>query len=128
MKAGRSWADAIQILKERKRQPRLLYPAELSITINEKKQDIPWQNQIYTISFHKSSPTKDSRWITPIQGVKLHPRRSKKVIFQQTHMNIIPPTTRTLTEINNWFSLKSLNMKINIAKYPNQLKFKNMYN
>jgi hypothetical protein len=41
MKAGRSWADAIQILKERKRQPRLLYPAELSITINEKKQDIP---------------------------------------------------------------------------------------
>jgi hypothetical protein len=24
-------------------------------------QDIPWQNQIYTISFHKSSPTKNNR-------------------------------------------------------------------
>jgi hypothetical protein len=34
MKARRSWADAIQTLKEHKCQPRLLYPAKLSITID----------------------------------------------------------------------------------------------
>jgi hypothetical protein len=35
MKAGRSWADVIQTLREHKCQPRLLYPAKLSITIDE---------------------------------------------------------------------------------------------
>ena len=34
MKARRSWADVIQTLRENKCQPRLLYPAKLSITIN----------------------------------------------------------------------------------------------
>jgi hypothetical protein len=33
MKARRSWADLIQTLREHKCQPRLLYPAKLSITI-----------------------------------------------------------------------------------------------
>jgi hypothetical protein len=35
MKARRSWADVIQTLREHKCQPRLLYPAKLSITIDE---------------------------------------------------------------------------------------------
>jgi hypothetical protein len=34
MKARRSWTDVIQTLKEDKCQPRLLYPAKLSITID----------------------------------------------------------------------------------------------
>jgi hypothetical protein len=36
MKARRSWADVIQTLREQKCQPRLLYPAKLSITIGRK--------------------------------------------------------------------------------------------
>jgi hypothetical protein len=35
MKARRSWPDVIQTLREHKCQPRLLYPAKLSITIDE---------------------------------------------------------------------------------------------
>jgi hypothetical protein len=34
MKAKRAWTDVIQTLREYKFQPRLLYPAKLSITIN----------------------------------------------------------------------------------------------
>jgi hypothetical protein len=34
MKAKRSWADMIQTLREHKCQPRLLYAAKLSITID----------------------------------------------------------------------------------------------
>jgi hypothetical protein len=34
MKARRSWRDVIQTLREHKWQPRLLYPAKLSITID----------------------------------------------------------------------------------------------
>ena len=38
MKARRSWTDVIQTLKEHKCQPRLLYPAKLSITIGEENK------------------------------------------------------------------------------------------
>jgi hypothetical protein len=34
MKARRSWTDVTQTLREHKCQPRLLYPAKLSITID----------------------------------------------------------------------------------------------
>jgi hypothetical protein len=34
MKARRFWTDVIQMLREHKCQPRLLYPAKLSITID----------------------------------------------------------------------------------------------
>ena len=34
MKARRSWTEVIQTLKEHKCQPRLLYPAKLSVTID----------------------------------------------------------------------------------------------
>jgi hypothetical protein len=34
MKARRSWTDVIQKLREHKCQPRVLYPAKLSITID----------------------------------------------------------------------------------------------
>jgi hypothetical protein len=38
MKARRSWADLIQTLREHKCQPRLLYPAKLSITIDRESK------------------------------------------------------------------------------------------
>jgi hypothetical protein len=38
MKARRSWADVIKILREHKCQPRLLYPAKLSINIDKENK------------------------------------------------------------------------------------------
>jgi len=35
MKARRAWTDVVQTLREHKFQPRLLYPAKISITIDE---------------------------------------------------------------------------------------------
>jgi hypothetical protein len=49
-----------------------------------RNQIIPRQNQIYKISFHESSPSKDNKGKTPTKARKLHPRKNKKVIFQQT--------------------------------------------
>jgi len=40
-------------------------------------QDMPCHEQIYTISFHKSSPTKDDRWKIPVQGRKLQPEKER---------------------------------------------------
>jgi hypothetical protein len=47
---------------------------------------------IYILFFHKASSTKDNRWKTPTQGGKLHPRKSKKVIFQKTQKKIATQT------------------------------------
>jgi hypothetical protein len=82
MKAKRSWTDVIQTLREHKCQPRRLYPAKFSITIDGETK--VFQSQIHTISFHESSPSKDNKGKTPTQGWKLCPRKSKKVILQQT--------------------------------------------
>jgi hypothetical protein len=38
----------------------------------------------HTISFHESGPSKDNKGKTPTKGQKPHPRKSKKVILQQT--------------------------------------------
>ena len=39
MKARRAWTDVIQTLREHKLQPRLLYPAKLSITIDGENKE-----------------------------------------------------------------------------------------
>jgi hypothetical protein len=69
---------------------------------------------MYTISFHKSSPTKDDRWKTPTQGGKLYPRKKQESNLstnpkEDSHTNIIPPLTTKITS-NNHFSLISLNI------------------
>jgi hypothetical protein len=72
------------ILIENKCQLRLLYPAKLTITIDGETKVFHKKKQIHTISFHESSPSKDNKGKTSTQGRKLCPRRSKKVILQQT--------------------------------------------
>jgi hypothetical protein len=64
MKARRSWAGVIQILRGHKGQPRLLYPAKLSITIDGETKVFHDKTKIIK-SFHKSSPSKDNKGKTP---------------------------------------------------------------
>jgi hypothetical protein len=103
MKDRRSWKDVIQILREHKCQPRLLNPAKLSITIDGETKVFHDKKQIHTLTFHKSSPSKNNKGKTKqnktkqtkknnnnkkqnktIQGQEPCPRKSKKVITQQT--------------------------------------------
>jgi hypothetical protein len=81
MKARRSWTDAIQTLRELKWQPRLLYPAKLSITIDGETKVFHNKTK-FTQSFHEFNTSKDNKGKTPTQRWKLHPRKSKKVILQ----------------------------------------------
>jgi hypothetical protein len=83
MIARRSWTDVIQTLREHKCQPRLLYPAKLSITI-VRETKVFHDKTKFTQSVHESNPSKDNKGKTPTQGGKLHLRKSKKVILQQT--------------------------------------------
>jgi hypothetical protein len=67
------------------------------------------KNQIYTISLHQYSSSKDNKWRTPTQGGKLHPRKSKKIIFFKktkkkiTTKDIILPLTTKITESKHFF-------------------------
>jgi hypothetical protein len=45
LKARRSWADVIQTLREQKCQPRLLYPAKLSINIEGETKIVYHKNK-----------------------------------------------------------------------------------
>jgi hypothetical protein len=49
MKASRSWTDVIQTLREHKCQPRLLYPAKLSITIDRGTKVFHDKQNLHTI-------------------------------------------------------------------------------
>jgi hypothetical protein len=56
---------------------------------------------------------------TSTRGGKLHPRKSKKVTFQQTQKKIatqIPPQTTEITGSNNHFS--SISLSINELNSP----------
>ena len=80
IKTRRSWADVIQTLREHNCQPRLLYPAKPSITVDGETKILHKKKQIYTISFHKPSPSKD-KMEKSTKEEKLHPRKCKKIIF-----------------------------------------------
>ena len=83
MKARRSWTDVIQTLREHKCQPRLLYPAKLSITIDEETK--VFHNKTKFTHYFSVNPALQ-KIITEkkIQGQKPRPRKRKKVIPQQT--------------------------------------------
>jgi hypothetical protein len=106
MKARRSWADVIQTLREHKCQPRLQYPAKLSITIDGE-----------TKIFHNK--TKFTQYLSKnpalqriIDGKHQYKKgnytlQKARIIFQQTHTNIISPLTTKITGSNDHFSLIS---------------------
>ena len=83
MKARRSWTDVVQTLREHKGQPRLLYPAKLSITIDGGMK--VFHDKIKFARYLSMNPALQ-RIITEkkkkIQGWKPRPRKSKKVVPQ----------------------------------------------
>jgi hypothetical protein len=86
MKARRSWKDVIQIVREHKWQPRLLYPAKLSITIDGHTK--VFHDKTKFTHYLSTNPALQ-RIITEkkkktIQGWKPCPRKNKKVILQLT--------------------------------------------
>jgi hypothetical protein len=84
MKARRSWTDVIETLREHKCQHRLLYPNKLSITIDGETKIFHDKTKLTQYIFNESIPSNDNNGKTPIQGRKLLPRKSKKIILQQT--------------------------------------------
>jgi hypothetical protein len=46
-----------------------------------RNQGIPSQKTNLHKIFPKIQPSSDNKWKTPTQGEKLHPRKSKKIIF-----------------------------------------------
>jgi hypothetical protein len=83
MKARRSWTDVIQTLSKHKCQPRLLYPVKLSITIDGETKVL--HDKTKFTQYLSMNPALQ-RIITEKTNtrMKLCPRKSKKVILQQT--------------------------------------------
>jgi hypothetical protein len=79
MKGRRSWTNVIQTLREHKCQPRLLYPAKLSITIDGETK--VFHDKTKSTQYLSMNPALQ-RIITEkkktIQGLKLCPRNARK--------------------------------------------------
>jgi hypothetical protein len=85
MKASRSWTDVMQTLREHKCQPRLLYPAKFSITTDGETKVL--HDKTKFTQYLSTNPALQRITKGKHQhnvGWKLHPRKSKKVIFEQT--------------------------------------------
>jgi hypothetical protein len=115
MKARRSWADVIQTLREHKCQPRLLYPANLSITIDREKK-IFYDKTKYT-QYLSTNPALqriiDGKHQHKEGNYTLEKKQESNLstnLKEDSHTNIIPPLTTKITESNNRFSLISLNI------------------
>jgi hypothetical protein len=67
----------------------LLYPAKFAKTIDGESKIFHDKTKF---TQYLSSPTKLNRWKTPSKGGKLHPRKSKKELFQQTQKKIATQT------------------------------------
>jgi hypothetical protein len=114
MKARRSWRDVIQTLREQKCQPRLLYPAKLSITIDGE-----------TKVFHdKTKFTKCLSRNPALQRIITEKKKYKDENYTQkkqesnpstnlkedSHKNRMPTLTTKILGSNNYFSLMSINI------------------
>jgi hypothetical protein len=88
MKARRAWTDVIQTLTEHKCQPRLLYPAKVSITVDGEAKVFHNRTKFtYSLSTNPTLQriiTETNQNKTKIEGQKPSPRKSKKVIRQKT--------------------------------------------
>jgi hypothetical protein len=87
MKTRRSWTDVTQTLREHKWQPRLLYPAKLSITIDGETKmfhDKTKFTHYLSTNLALQRITTTTTTTKTKQGRKTRPKKSKKVIPQQT--------------------------------------------
>jgi hypothetical protein len=112
MKARRSWTDIIQTLREHKCQPRLLYPAKLSITIDgeTKVYSILFHDKTKFTQYHSTNPAlqriitgkhqyKDGT--TPYKKQESNPSTNLK---EDSHKNRVPTLTTKIRGSNNYFS------------------------
>ena len=122
MKGRRSWTDVKWTKIEHKCQPRLQYPAKLSITIDGE-----------TKVFHDKTKFTQYLSMNPalqriIKG-KLQHKEGNYALEKARNLkndickNRIPTLTTKITGSNNYFSLISLN--INGFKYPLKLEWYN---
>ena len=66
----------------------------------KKNQDIPWQKQIITISFHKSSPTKDNRWKTSTERDRIHQNKQTNKQTKPQESNLLPTKSKEDSHTN----------------------------
>jgi hypothetical protein len=74
----------MQTPREHKCQPRILYPAKLSITRDGETKVFHDKTKFTQYLSTNPALQRIIKGKKPTQGQKLHPRKSKKVILQQT--------------------------------------------
>jgi hypothetical protein len=80
-----------------------------------RNQSIPLENQIHTLSFHKSSPSKDNnrkknQYKDGNHALEKQESNPSKNLKKDSHKNRMPTLTTKIIGSNNYFSLIPLNI------------------
>ena len=114
MKARRAWTDVIQTLREHKCQPRLLYPAKLSITIDGENKifhdKTKFTHYLYTNPALQRIITEKKNTRTETTPQKKQESNPSTNLKEDSHKNRMPTLTTKIIGSNNYFSLISFNI------------------
>jgi hypothetical protein len=113
MKARRSWTDVIQTLREHIFQPRLLYPAKLSITIDGETKvfhdKTKFTHYLSTNLALQRIITEKNQYKDGKHVLKKQKGNPSTNLKEDSHNNRMPILTTKIIGSNNYFSLISLN-------------------
>jgi hypothetical protein len=113
MKARRSWTDIIQTLREHKCQPRLLYPAKLSNTVDGETK--VFHDRTKFTHYLSMNPAIQRIITKKKKGQTSRPRKKQESnpstnLKYDSPKNRMPTLTTKILGSNNCFSLISLNI------------------
>jgi hypothetical protein len=112
MKARRSWTDVIQTLREHKCQPRLLYPAKLSITIQGETKvfhdKTKFTQYLSTNAALQNILTEKHQYNDGNDTLKKQESNPSTNLKEDSHKNRIRTLTTKIIGSNNYFSLISM--------------------
>ena len=76
LQAGREWQKIFQVMRTRGLQPRLLYPARLSVKIEGQIRSFPRQKKSKRIHLHQTSSASDAKGTASRKGRKRERERN----------------------------------------------------
>jgi len=107
MKARRAWTDVIQTLREYKYQPRLLYPAKFSITIDGETKYSTTKPFTHYFSMNpalQSIITEEKTTSTETTSWKKQESNPSTNLKEESHKNRMPTLTTKIKEATITFT------------------------
>ena len=100
LQARREWHDLFKVMKGKKLQPRILYPARLSFRFDGESKSFPDKQKLKRIQHHQTSFTTNAK------GTSLGRKQEKENTYLQKINSTIKKTVIGIKHIHNYLKCK----------------------